>query len=48
MQVIGVIEAALSTIVLPDTMHRGDIQPMGIMPGKLKGTMPAKTPTGSL
>ena len=48
MQVIGVMEAALSTMVLPQAMHIGDIQPIGIMPGKLKGTMPANTPTGSL
>ena len=48
MQVIGVMEAALSTMVLPQAIHIGDIQPIGIMPGKLKGTMPANTPTGSL
>ncbi|OQA65229.1 MAG: hypothetical protein BWY37_01861 [Firmicutes bacterium ADurb.Bin262] len=45
--VIGVMEAALITMVLPAAMHSGVIQPIGIMPGKLKGTMPAKTPTGS-
>ena len=28
-------------------MQSGIIQPKGIMAGKLKGTMPAKTPTGS-
>ena len=47
MAVIGVIEASLSTIVLPAAMQQGVIQPIGIMPGKLNGTMPAKTPTGS-
>ena len=28
-------------------IHRGIIQPKGIMEGKLKGTIPAKTPIGS-
>ncbi len=28
-------------------MHRGAIQPMGIMAGKFQGAMPAKTPRGS-
>ena len=40
--------AALSTMVLPVTMQSGTIQPKGIMAGKLKGAMPAKTPSGSL
>ncbi len=45
--VIGVMLAALMTIVLPVAIHIGVIQPIGIMAGKLKGTMPAKTPSGS-
>ena len=40
--------AAFSTSVLPVAMHMGIIQPMGIMAGKLKGAIPAKTPRGSL
>ena len=47
MEVMGVELEALSTKVLPVAMHIGIIQPMGIMPGKLKGATPAKTPTGS-
>ena len=39
--------AAFSTMVLPQAMHIGVIQPMGIMAGKLKGTIPANTPSGS-
>ena len=39
--------AALSTRVLPVAMHRGAIQPMGIMAGKFQGAMPANTPRGS-
>ena len=34
-------------MVLPQAMHRGVIQPIGIMAGKLNGAIPAKTPTGS-
>ena len=44
---VGTMLAALRTRVLPVTMHRGSIQPKGIMAGKLKGAMPAKTPSGS-
>ena len=45
--VMGVRLADFRTKVLPMEMHRGIIQPKGIMAGKLKGTIPAKTPTGS-
>ena len=45
--VIGVMLAALITMVLPVAMHMGIIQPIGIMPGKLKGTMQPNTPRGS-
>ena len=44
---VGTMLAAFSTIVLPVTMQSGTIQPKGIMAGKLKGAMPAKTPSGS-
>ena len=44
---MGVVLAGLSTKVLPQTMHRGAIQPTGIMAGKLQGAMPANTPRGS-
>ena len=47
MAVVGTMLAAFSTIVLPVTMQSGTIQPKGIMAGKLKGAMPAKTPSGS-
>src|SRR5476649_2825979 len=39
--------AALMTMVLPEAIHSGAIQPMGIMAGKLNGTIPANTPIGS-
>ena len=45
--VIGVIEAALITIVLPLAMQRGVIHPIGIIPGKFHGIIPANTPSGS-
>src|SRR5665647_3425624 len=45
--VMGTGLAALSTSVLPVAMQRGSIQPKGIMAGKLKGAMPANTPSGS-
>ena len=44
---MGVVLAGLSTKVLPQTMHRGAIQPTGIMAGKFQGAMPANTPRGS-
>ena len=44
---MGVAPATLSTIALPQAMHTGAIQPMGIMAGKLKGAIPAKTPMDS-
>ena len=47
-EVMGHMLAAFSTSVLPVAMHMGIIQPMGIMAGKLKGAIPAKTPRGSL
>ena len=47
MPVVGTMLASLRTRVLPVTMHSGSIQPKGIMPGKLNGAMPAKTPIGS-
>ena len=46
--VSGVLEAALTTIVLPVAMQMGTIHPIGIIPGKLKGEIPANTPSGSL
>ena len=45
--VIGVIGEGRSTKVFPVAIARGIIQPIGIMAGKLKGAMPAKTPSGS-
>ena len=45
--VCGTIDAAFSTKVLPVVMANGIIQPMGIMAGKLNGTMPTNTPSGS-
>ncbi|BDF03849.1 hypothetical protein CE91St63_09110 [[Clostridium] hylemonae] len=39
--------AAFMTVVLPQAIHIGAIQLMGIMAGKLKGTIPANTPRGS-
>ena len=47
MAVCGTIDAAFSTNVLPVVMAKGIIQPIGIMAGKLKGAMPANTPSGS-
>ncbi len=47
MPVVGTMLASFSTRVLPVTMQSGNIQPKGIMPGKLKGAMPANTPIGS-
>src|SRR5450756_2423330 len=43
--VMGTRLDALSTRVLPVAMHRGSIQPKGIMAGKLKGAIPANTPS---
>ena len=45
--VMGVVDAGLSTNVLPHTMASGAIQPMGIMAGKFHGAMPAHTPSAS-
>ena len=47
MAVMGVVLEALTTMVLPAAMQSGTIQPMGIIAGKLKGAIPANTPTGS-
>ena len=47
MPVVGTMLASLRTKVLPVAMQSGSIQPKGIMPGKLKGAMPANTPMGS-
>ncbi len=47
MPVVGTMLASLRTNVLPLTMHSGSIQPNGIIAGKLKGAMPANTPSGS-
>ena len=47
MPVVGTMLASFRTRVLPVTMHSGSIQPKGIMAGKLKGAMPANTPSGS-
>jgi hypothetical protein len=43
MDVSGVWLDAFSTNVFPVVMQRGIIHPNGIMAGKLKGTMPAKS-----
>ena len=40
--------ASFSTRVLPVAMQMGATQPMGSMAGKFQGTMPAKTPSGSM
>ena len=45
--VMGVVEAGFNTKALPHTMHKGAIQPTGIMAGKFQGAMPANTPMGS-
>jgi hypothetical protein len=47
MPVVGTMLASFRTNVLPATMQSGSIQPKGIIAGKLKGAMPAKTPSGS-
>ena len=45
--VSGTRLASFRTSVLPVAMQSGSIQPNGIMAGKLKGAMPANTPSGS-
>lgn len=47
MPLVGTIEAALSTKVLPVTMASGIIHPNGIIAGKLNGAMIANGPSGS-
>jgi len=47
-EVSGQKLAALMIIVLPVAMHKGAIQPIGIIAGKFQGAMPANTPMLSI
>ena len=43
----GSLSEGFKTYVLPHTLARGNIQ-RGIIAGKLKGVIPAQTPSGAL